>query len=103
MRDAEGEFTGIVEEKDATESQRKINEVNMSTYVFDCKKMLESLDQLTSDNKQQEYYITDLPAILLSQNLDVRALPVLQPIEALSVNTVEHLATVEAEMQKSSN
>ena len=103
VRDAEGEFTGIVEEKDATESQRKINEVNMSTYVFDCKKMLESLDQLTSDNKQQEYYITDLPAILLSQNLDVRALPVLQPIEALSVNTVEHLATVEAEMQKSSN
>ena len=65
--------------------------------------MLESLDQLTSDNKQQEYYITDLPAILLSQNLDVRALPVLQAIEALSVNTVEHLATVEAEMQKSSN
>ena len=101
VRDEDGNFTGIVEEKDASESQRKINEVNMSTYVFDCQKMLESLDKLTSDNKQQEYYITDLPAILLSQNLDVRALPVLQPIEALSVNTVEHLALVEAEMQKS--
>ena len=71
----------------------------MSTYVFDCQKMLGALDQITSDNKQQEYYITDLPAILLKEGHDVRALPVLKPIEALSVNTVEHLADVEAAMK----
>ena len=35
VRDADGEFTGIVEEKDATPEQRQIQEVNMSTYVFD--------------------------------------------------------------------
>ena len=67
----------------------------MSTYVFDCQKMLGALDRLTDDNRQKEYYITDVPGIMLSDGEDVRALPVLKPIEALSVNTVEHLAAVE--------
>ncbi len=99
IRDGDGKFTEIVEEKDATDEQRKVAEVNMSTYVFDCQKMLGALDRLTADNQQQEYYITDLPAILLNDGQDVRALPVLKPIEALSVNTVEHLADVEAAMK----
>ena len=103
VRDQSGKFTGIVEHKDATEEQLKIAEVNMSTYVFDCHKMLTALDSLTDDNKQKEYYITDLPAIMLSNKEDVRALPVLQPIEALSVNTVEHLADVEKAMQEMAN
>jgi len=99
VRDADGQFIGIVEHKDATEAQRQIAEVNMSTYVFDCQKMLGALDRLTDDNKQKEYYITDLPGILLGNNEDVRALSVLKPVEALSVNTVEHLADVERAMR----
>ena len=100
VRDSNNRFTGIVEHKDATEEQLEIAEVNMSTYVFDCQKMLGALDSLTDDNKQKEYYITDLPGILLQDNEDVRALPVLKPIEALSVNTVEHLADVERAMKE---
>lgn len=103
VRDEQGNFTGIVEHKDATEEQLKINEVNMSTYVFDCQKMLSSLDSLTAENKQQEYYITDIPGILLSGDEDVRALPVLKPIESLSVNTVEQLADVEKAMNELAN
>ena len=95
VRTADGRFRKIVEEKDATEAERLISEVNMSTYVFDGPLLLDALSHLTADNKQKEYYITDLPAILLERGLDVRALPVLQPIEALSVNTPEHLAEVE--------
>ena len=75
----QGNFVGIVEEKDATEQQRKINEVNMSTYVFDCQHLLSALDQLTDDNQQKEYYITDVPGILLKEGQDVRALAVLKP------------------------
>jgi bifunctional UDP-N-acetylglucosamine pyrophosphorylase/glucosamine-1-phosphate N-acetyltransferase/UDP-N-acetylglucosamine pyrophosphorylase len=101
VRDSAGNFTGIVEEKDATDAQRKINEVNMSTYVFDCRQLLWALDKLTDDNRQKEYYITDVPGILLKAGQDVRALAVLKPIEALSVNTVEHLADVERELRKS--
>lgn len=100
VRDAAGQFTGIVEHKDATPEQLAIREVNMSTYVFDCQKMLAALDRLTNDNRQQEYYITDIPGILLRDGEDVRALPVLKPIEALSVNTVEHLRAVEEAMEE---
>jgi bifunctional UDP-N-acetylglucosamine pyrophosphorylase/glucosamine-1-phosphate N-acetyltransferase/UDP-N-acetylglucosamine pyrophosphorylase len=101
VRDADDNFTGIVEEKDATDDQKAIAEVNMSTYVFDCQKMLNALDRLTDNNRQKEYYITDVPGILLSDKEDVRALPVLKPIEALSVNTVEHLKAVEEALQNS--
>ncbi len=99
VRDADGRFVGIVEEKDADEEQRKISEVNMSTYVFDCQKMLRALDCLTDDNKQKEYYITDLPGIMLEDGEDVRSLPVLKPIESYSVNTLEQLAEVEQVMK----
>jgi bifunctional UDP-N-acetylglucosamine pyrophosphorylase/glucosamine-1-phosphate N-acetyltransferase/UDP-N-acetylglucosamine pyrophosphorylase len=102
VRDGDGNFVGIVEHKDASDEQLKINEVNMSTYVFDGQKMLASLDKLTDNNQQKEYYITDIPGILLNEKEDVRALPVLKPIEALSVNTVEHLAAVEKAIQDQS-
>jgi len=101
VRDADKKFVGIVEEKDATDEQKAIAEVNMSTYVFDCQKMLGVLDRLTDDNSQNEYYITDVPSILLGDGEDVRALAVLKPIEALSVNTVEHLKAVEEALASS--
>jgi len=99
VRDAQGEFVGIVEEKDATPAQRQITEVNMSTYVFDSPQLLHALDRLTNDNRQQEYYLTDCPGILKNEGKLVQALPVLQPCEALSINTAEELAQVEAEMR----
>ncbi|EGJ32867.1 UDP-N-acetylglucosamine pyrophosphorylase [Moorena producens 3L] len=100
VRDAQGEFQGIVEEKDATPEQRLITEVNMSTYVFDAAELRPCLDQITNTNQQGEYYITDCPGILREAGKDVRALPVLKPCEALSVNNMEQLAVVEAEMRK---
>jgi bifunctional UDP-N-acetylglucosamine pyrophosphorylase/glucosamine-1-phosphate N-acetyltransferase/UDP-N-acetylglucosamine pyrophosphorylase len=99
VRDAAGQFTGIVEEKDATEEQRKITEVNMSTYVFNCPDLLHALDQLQPNNKQGEYYLTDCPGILHREGKRVEALPVLKPCEALSINTIDELAQVEAEMR----
>ena len=100
VRNDQGDFTGIVEEKDATPEQRQITEVNMSTYVFDCTELRATLDKLTNDNQQQEYYITDCPGILCEEGQDVRALPVLKPCEALSVNNMAQLAIVEEEMRK---
>lgn len=100
LRNGEGDFVGIVEEKDATDAERRITEVNMSTYVFDCGELLHSLGQLRDDNRQREFYLTDCPGILKSEGKDVRALPVLKPCEALSVNTLEELQAAEKEMQK---
>ncbi|MGE3775796.1 MAG: NTP transferase domain-containing protein [Pirellulaceae bacterium] len=100
VRDAHRRFAAIVEEKDATDEQKRITEVNMSTYVFESQDLLHALDQLRNDNRQREYYLTDCPGILLRAGKDVRALPVLRSCEALSINTVEELQVVEAEMRK---
>jgi bifunctional UDP-N-acetylglucosamine pyrophosphorylase/glucosamine-1-phosphate N-acetyltransferase/UDP-N-acetylglucosamine pyrophosphorylase len=100
VRDEDGTFLAIVEDKDATDQQRQITEVNMSTYVFDCRELLHALEQMTNENRQGEYYVTDCPGILKADGKDVRALAVLKPCEALSVNTVEDLAAVEAEMRR---
>ena len=71
-----------------------------ATYVFDSRELLHALDQLTDNNRQREYYLTDCPGILKGEGKDVRALPVLKACEALSINTVEELQIVEAEMRK---
>lgn len=98
VRDAQGQFQAIVEEKDATAEQRAIREVNMSTYVFHGPLLVQALQELKNENRQGEYYITDCPGILKDRGEDVRALPVLKPCEALSVNTIEDLQQVEAEL-----
>lgn len=100
VRDEAGSFVGIVEEKDATDDQRAITEVNMSTYVFDAAELRHALDKLTTDNAQGEYYITDCPGILQREGKKVEALAALQPCEALSINTIDDLAAVEAEMKR---
>src|SRR6185295_7491116 len=100
VRDKSGEFSAIVEEKDATPKQRAITEVNLSTYVFRPDALLSSLKQLKANNKQGEYYLTDCPGVLKADGQRVDALCVLQPIEALSINTKEALAAVEAEAKK---
>jgi len=100
VRDSGGNFTGIVEEKDATPQQRAIGEINVSTYVFDSQELLAALDQLRADNSQREYYITDCPAILMAAGKQVAALNVLKPVEALSINNPEELAQVEAAMAR---
>lgn len=95
VRDNNRRFVGIVEQKDATPQQRAIREVNMSTYVFHAPDLLLALRQLGNNNAQREYYITDCPAILRDLGRDVRALPVLEAVEALSINTPEELKVVE--------
>lgn len=100
VRDAAGRFAAIVEEKDATPEQRQIREVNLSCYVFNAVDLLWALERIRPDNAQGEYYVTDCPGILLAAGKDVRALNVLQPCEALSINNMEELAVVAAAMRE---
>jgi bifunctional UDP-N-acetylglucosamine pyrophosphorylase/glucosamine-1-phosphate N-acetyltransferase len=99
VRDKDGNFLGIVEHRDATEEERKIKEVSMSYYVFDCQNMLDALNYIRSDNDQGEYYITDLPGVFRSRGLEVRASPILKPCEVLAINNMEELAAVEKIMR----
>ncbi len=60
---------------------------------------MKRLDQIRADNLQREYYLTDCPGVLKRAGREVRALDVLKPFEALSVNTIEDLQAVELAMQ----
>jgi bifunctional UDP-N-acetylglucosamine pyrophosphorylase/glucosamine-1-phosphate N-acetyltransferase/UDP-N-acetylglucosamine pyrophosphorylase len=95
VRDAGGRFEAIVEERDATDEQRKITEVNMSCYVFNGGDLLRSLDELKADNAQREYYLTDCPGLLRRAGRPVEASPLLTPVETLSINTPDELREVE--------
>lgn len=99
VRDASGEFTGIVEHKDATEEQLAIQEVNMSTYLFNNRDLLWALSQLSNDNAQGEFYLTDCARILRDAGHRVEALPVLKTCESLSINNPEELKLVDHQMR----
>ena len=100
VRAADGSFTGIVEHRDATEEQRKIREVNMSTYLFNGPDLLSALDRLGNNNSQGEYYLTDCASLLHDAGKRVEALPVLEPCESLSINDPTELAQVDAKMRE---
>jgi bifunctional UDP-N-acetylglucosamine pyrophosphorylase/glucosamine-1-phosphate N-acetyltransferase len=64
VRDEEGLFDKIVEQKDASDEERKIKEINAGIYCFDTKKLFDALSRVQNDNAQGEYYLTDVPALL---------------------------------------
>jgi len=98
IRDTDGQFLKIVEDKDATPEERRVTEVNMSCYLFDSVELLAALTKIRNDNAQREYYVTDVPGVLKHEGKVVQALPVLQPVESLSINNVDELAEVEREL-----
>jgi bifunctional UDP-N-acetylglucosamine pyrophosphorylase / glucosamine-1-phosphate N-acetyltransferase len=100
VRDPQQRFLRIVEHKDASSTERAIREVNMSTYLFHPSELLWALGQLRNQNAQSEYYLTDCPELLVQAKKLVEVKPVLQACEALSINTMEELAMVEAKMQE---
>jgi bifunctional UDP-N-acetylglucosamine pyrophosphorylase/glucosamine-1-phosphate N-acetyltransferase len=100
VRDSAGSFSKIVEQKDATDEEKQITEVNMSTYAFRTEALLWALLRLSNQNAQGEFYLTDCPAILRNAGNRVEATAVLEPCESLSINTQEEALLVEAKMKE---
>lgn len=63
----------IVEQKDATEEEKRINEINSGMYIFDIQKLKSALAKITNDNAQGEYYLTDAIEILINEGETVGA------------------------------
>jgi len=95
IRDAEGAFLKITEDKDCTEEERATKEINAGMYLFDTAMLRDSLSKLTNDNAQGEYYLTDTIELIKSAGGRVDAMPVSDTNEILGVNTKEQLATAE--------
>jgi len=100
IRNEAGEFVGVVEDRDCTPEQKKIEELNVGVYVFDCKKMFDALGKLKNNNAQKEYYLTDVPSILREEGGKVGACCACFDAELIGVNTVEQLQMVEDELKK---
>ncbi|MDP9361805.1 MAG: bifunctional UDP-N-acetylglucosamine diphosphorylase/glucosamine-1-phosphate N-acetyltransferase GlmU [Acidobacteriota bacterium] len=100
VRDASGAVTRIVEAKDATDEEKRIDEVNAGIYVFDGDHLFDNLRNLSTSNAQGEYYLTDLLAVLRNAGKRIGAVGASDPIEALGVNSRAELATVEGEIQQ---
>ncbi|MFM8579202.1 MAG: NTP transferase domain-containing protein [Planctomycetaceae bacterium] len=100
VRHSDGRFARIVEDKDASPEERTIDEVNMSTYIFDAADLLWALGQIGTDNGSGEYYLTDCPSLLTAKGAAVEANACLDPSETLSVNTPTQLAEVDAALRR---
>jgi len=100
VRDSGGAVARIVEAKDASEDERRINEVNAGIYVFDGRYLIDNLRNLSTSNAQGEYYLTDLLGVLRGAGKRVGAVVAGDPIEALGVNSRADLASVEGEIQR---
>jgi bifunctional UDP-N-acetylglucosamine pyrophosphorylase/glucosamine-1-phosphate N-acetyltransferase len=100
LRDPRGLFVDIVEEKDADFEHKTIAEVNAGLYAFDSVPMTAALRKLKSENAQKEFYLTDLPRLMRSENRSVGAVRVLDPEVVAGVNTLGELAAAGAVMQR---
>jgi bifunctional UDP-N-acetylglucosamine pyrophosphorylase/glucosamine-1-phosphate N-acetyltransferase len=91
-----GRVTRIVEERDATDDQKRITEVNTAVYCFDAKRLWPALAEVQPNNDQGEYYLTDVIGIMARLGGRIEAITVHDPAEALGVNDRRQLATVAA-------
>ncbi len=99
LRDADGGVAGIVEEKDASDRQRRITEVNTGVMCLPAGRLRHWLDGLSSDNAQGELYLTDVIAMARRDGVNVRMAASDDPREVQGVNNRAQLAVVERAWQ----
>ncbi|NLY51354.1 MAG: bifunctional UDP-N-acetylglucosamine diphosphorylase/glucosamine-1-phosphate N-acetyltransferase GlmU [Firmicutes bacterium] len=95
IRDDEGAFAKIVEEKDASPEEASVKEINSGTYVFQCEPMFAALHQISPENAQKEYYLTDVLGIIKEQAGMVEIYTHDDHEEALGINNRVQLAAAE--------
>ena len=100
LRNRFGEIESIVEEKDASDIQRQIKEVNTGIYCISGDHLHDWLPAIKNKNKQKEYYLTDIVAFACRDKVNIRAAYPAHNFEILGVNTREQLAELERMWQK---
>ncbi len=103
VKDEFGQLVKIVEEKDATEEEKKITELNSGVFIFKGKDLKSSLGKITTDNAKNEYYLTDAVKILNAENKKVKTFKVSDSEEFYGVNSKLQLAEAENIMRRRIN
>lgn len=95
VRNSDGNVVKIVEQKDASEEEKKINEVNSGMYVFDSEDLVYALGEIKPNNAQGEYYLTDTLEILLSKGKKIGAYAIEDNDEIRGINNRIQLSEAE--------
>lgn len=95
VRDDAGNFLKITEQKDATEAEQKITEINTGIYMVKLPLAFELLSQVQNNNASGEFYLTDIIALALKAGKNVGTCHVNDGMALLGVNTPEQLAVAE--------
>jgi bifunctional UDP-N-acetylglucosamine pyrophosphorylase/glucosamine-1-phosphate N-acetyltransferase len=103
VRDKEGRVRRIVEHRDADATERAIDEVNTSIYVFRRGLLAPALRRLTPENSQGELYVTDVVEVLAQAGHPVVSLVADNAVETQGVNDRAQLAAAEAELRRRTN
>ncbi|MBQ3183857.1 MAG: NTP transferase domain-containing protein [Clostridia bacterium] len=95
IRNENGNVIDIREEKDCSEEEKKITELNIGTYVFNADALREGLKMIDCNNAAGEYYLTDVPPAIAQMGEKVNAFITYDDDELVGVNTPDDLALVE--------
>lgn len=98
VRDAAGLFDRIVEQKDASDEERAIAEINAGIYAFGAAALRDQLANLTTDNAQGEKYLTDVIGLLRAAGSEVEAVPVSEPWLVAGINDRAQLSETAARL-----
>ena len=97
---SEGPVRRIVEDRDASDHESRLREVNVGTYVVEGAFLSEALQKLQPQNVQREYYLTDIVGLAVERGLRVSAMTLRDPGEGLGINTRQQLAEVEQAVRR---
>ncbi len=100
LRDDEGRFVGIREQRDCSPEETAIDEINAGFYCFDSERLRPALAKLQPNNAQGEYYLTDVIADFVAQGAEVPTLEVADTLEIHGVNSLRDLAIARTVMQE---
>jgi bifunctional UDP-N-acetylglucosamine pyrophosphorylase/glucosamine-1-phosphate N-acetyltransferase len=99
LRDERGAFRAIVEERDASDEEREIQETNLGVYCFPSRELHELLPRLARNNAQGELYLTDVAELFVREGRSVEVVELEDETEAVGVNTLAQLAEARWELQ----
>lgn len=103
IRDIEGYFEKIVEERDASKQERDIDEVNAGFYIAEAGPLFEALREITPDNDQAEYYLTDVPKVMRQRGLEVGIHRTMWPEDLAGINNRAQLVEASAVLRERVN
>lgn len=95
VRGDDNSFIKIVEQRDASDEEKVINEINSGMYCFNCRDLFNALSKITDNNAQNEYYLTDTLEILRNEGKKTDAVALCEPDEILGVNDRVNLAVTQ--------